>query len=167
MPHGPLLGLGALTATIAAAEQPPRSASALLYDRLGGLKGISVVVNDFIDRLVQNEALNRNPAIDAGRKTSPAPYLKFQVTQLVCQATGGPCTYTGKDMRASHAHLNISETDWDAMASDFKKSLDKYQVPAAEQNELFEIVGQTKSDIVTQRPARTTASSPEIPARAR
>jgi len=121
-----------------------------LYERIGGLKGITVVVDDFIDRLVVNKTLNRNPAIDAGRKRSPAPYLKFQVSQLVCEATGGPCKYGGQGMKESHVRLNISEQEWRTMAGEFKKSLDKFKVPAAEQKELFDIVGTTKADIVTR-----------------
>jgi hemoglobin len=117
---------------------------------LGGLPGITAVVDDFIDRMVANEELNQNPAIDAGRKKSPAPYLKFQVSQMVCAATGGPCTYTGKAMKESHVHLNINEKEWAVMAREFKKSLDKFQVPSAEQEELFNIVGTTKADIVTK-----------------
>lgn len=136
--------LSIATATHAADAPKP------LYERLGGLKGITVVVDDFINRLVTNKTLNKNPAIDAGRKSAPAPYLKFQVAQMVCEATGGPCKYTGKAMKESHAHLNISEKEWNVMASDFKKSLDKYKVPAAEQKELFDIVGKTKGDIVVR-----------------
>jgi hemoglobin len=122
-----------------------------LYERLGGLKGITMVSDDFINRLVANKTLNKNPAIDAGRKNSPPPYLKFQVAQLVCEASGGPCKYTGKAMRPAHAHLNISEKEWDIMAAEFKKSLDKFKVPAAEQKELFEIVGKTRADIVVRK----------------
>ncbi|WP_249931339.1 group 1 truncated hemoglobin [Ramlibacter sp. 2FC] len=134
---------------------PPGSAQPAaqksLYERLGGLKGITMVVDDFINRLVANKTLNKNPAIDAGRKSSPAPYLKFQVAQLVCETTGGPCKYTGKSMKDSHAHLNISEKEWDVMAKEFKKSLDKFKVPADEQKELFDIVGKTKADIVVRK----------------
>ena len=54
-------------------------------------------------------------------------------------------------MKSSHAHMNISEKEWDIMAAEFKKSLDKFKVPAAEQNELFEIVGKTKADIVVSK----------------
>ena len=122
-----------------------------LYERLGGLKGITVVVDDFINRLVANKTLNKNPAINAGRKSSPAPYLKYQVSELVCQVTSGPCKYTGEAMKESHAHLNISEKEWGVMAGEFKKSLDKYKVPANEQKELFEIVGKTKADIVVRK----------------
>jgi hemoglobin len=121
-----------------------------LYERLGVLRGITVVTDDFIDRLVANKTLNQNPAIDAGRTHSPAPYLKFQVSLLVCEVTGGPCKYTGLAMKDAHAHLNISEKEWGIMAAEFKKSLDKFKVPAAEQNALFEIVGKTKPDIVVR-----------------
>jgi hemoglobin len=144
------LTAGAAVLPVAVSAQQP-GAQKSLYDRVGGLKGITAVVDDFIDRLVVNEELNRNPAIDAGRKRSPAPYLKFQVAQMVCEATGGPCKYTGKAMKPSHAHLNISEREWAVMAAEFKKSLDKFKVPAAEQQGLFDIVGTTKADIVTRQ----------------
>ena len=143
------LVLGAFIGSAAMAQQADSQKS--LYERVGGLNGITVVVDDFINRLVVNKTLNKNPAIDAGRKRSPAPYLKFQVSQLVCEATGGPCKYTGKAMKDSHAHLNISEKEWGVMAGEFKKSLDKFKVPAAEQKELFDIVGKTKADIVVRK----------------
>ena len=54
-------------------------------------------------------------------------------------------------MKESHAHMNISEKEWDVMAGEFKKSLDKFRVPAAEQKELFDIVGKTKPDIVSRK----------------
>jgi len=144
-----VLTLGTSFAPVASAQQPGAQKS--LYERLGGLKGITVVVDDFINRLVANKELNKNPAIDAGRKRSPAPYLKFQVSQMVCGVTGGPCKYTGKAMAESHVHLNISEKEWGVMAGEFKKSLDKFKVPAAEQKELFDIVGTTKADIVVRK----------------
>lgn len=136
-------------APLAAAQQADTAKP--LYERLGGLKGITVVVDDFINRLVVNKTLNKNPAINAGRKSSPAPYLKFQVSQLVCEVTGGPCKYTGMPMKESHTHLNISEAEWDVMTMEFQKSLNKYKVPANEQKELFAIVGKTKGDIVVRK----------------
>jgi hemoglobin len=105
-------------------------------------------VDDFIDRLVVNKTLNRNPEIDAGRKRSPPPYLKYQVTAMVCEVTGGPCKYTGKGMKEAHAHMNITEKEWNVMVGEFKKSLARFKVPAKEQQELFDIVGTTKADIV-------------------
>jgi hemoglobin len=120
-----------------------------LYDRLGGAYPIAVVVDDFIERLLVNETLNANPAIKEARQHVPAQGLKFHVTTLVCQVTGGPCKYVGRDMRSSHAHLHISATEWQAMLADFNKTLEKFSVPATEKNELIAIVNSTKSEIVT------------------
>ena len=132
-------------ATAQGAEQQKQES---LYDRLGGLAPISVVVSDFIDALVPDAVLNANPAIDAARKRVPAPYLKYHVTAMVCQATGGPCQYHGRGMKESHAHLNITEREWDRMVILFKEVLAKHKVPAKETQELLEIVGSTKADIV-------------------
>lgn len=143
--------IGAAAGASSAEAQSPGAAnepSAPLYERLGGLKGITAVVDDFVDRLVTNKTLNRNPEINAGRKRSPAPYLKYQVSAMVCEVTGGPCKYGGKGMKEAHAHMNITEKEWDVMVIEFKKSLAKFKVPAKERQELFEIVGKTKADIV-------------------
>jgi hemoglobin len=139
-----LLGAGSVQA---AEAQPPKS----LYDRLGGVYPISVVVDTFIDLLLVNDVLNTNPAINEARKRVPAAGLKFQVTTLVCQQTGGPCKYTGRAMKESHAHLNISEKEWQVMLADFRRTLNNYGVPAKEQGELVAIVESTKKDIVVRK----------------
>ena len=130
---------------------PPTAASPAaksLYARLGGVYPISVVVDDFIERLFVNDTLNANPAIEEARRRVPKQGLKFHVTALVCQVTGGPCGYVGRDMKSAHAHLHITAKEWDAMLADFGKTLDKFAVPAAEQGELVAIVNGTKADIV-------------------
>jgi hemoglobin len=119
-----------------------------LYDRLGGLAPISVVVSDFIDAMVPDAELNQNPAIAAARKRVPAAYLKYHVTAMVCQATGGPCVYQGRSMAESHAHMKITEKEWDRMVVIFKGVLGKHNVPEKETGELLEILGSTKADIV-------------------
>lgn len=144
-----LLVVGASAAW--AADEKAAPAEKSLYERLGGLAPISVVVNDFIDALVPDAMLNQNPAIKEARERVPAPYLKFHVTSLVCQATGGPCQYGGRGMKESHAHLHITEAEWQRMAEIFKQVLDKYKVPEKEQQELFAVVGTTKADIVVAK----------------
>jgi hemoglobin len=119
-----------------------------LYERLGGVYSIAAVVDDFIERLYVNETLNANPAIAGARNDTRKPGLKVHVTTLVCQVTGGPCTYGGKSMKESHAQLRITEAEWDAMVADFKVTLQKFKVPEGEQQELLTIVGTTKPDIV-------------------
>src|SRR4030042_5118815 len=92
----------------AVAQSSAQQKQQSLYDRLGGLAPISVVVSDFIDVLVPDAVLNANPAIDAARKRVPAPYLRYHVTAMVCQATGRPWQYHGRGMKESHAHMNIT-----------------------------------------------------------
>lgn len=139
-----LLGTG-----FAQAAEPQQAKS--LYDRLGGVYPISVVVDTFIDLLFVNDVLNANPAIKSARERVPAAGLKYHVTALVCQETGGPCKYTGRGMNAAHAHLNISEKEWQVMMADFRRVLNNYAVPMKEQQELIAIVDRTKKDIVTRK----------------
>jgi hemoglobin len=130
----------------AAAQNPPAQKS--LYDRLGGVYPIAVVVDEFINRLFVNDVLNANPAIAAARQRVPAAGLKYHVTAMVCQATGGPCAYTGRTMKQAHAHLGITEPQWQEMVRVFREVLDHFKVPAAEQGELVAIVESTKGAIV-------------------
>ena len=119
-----------------------------LYERLGGVFAIAAVVDDFIDRVMSDPKLNANPKVDeAHHKVHPAGF-KYLVTEQVCSATGGPQTYTGRSMADSHEHLDINEVEWQAFLEDFQATLDKFEVPATEQAELFAIVESTKSDIV-------------------
>lgn len=135
-------------ADTAVAQNTPKQQESSLYDRLGGLAPISVVVSDFLDALVPDSVLNANPAIDVARTRVPTPYLKYHVTAMVCQATGGPCQYHGRGMQESHAHLNITEREWNRMVTIFKGVLAKHSVPAKETQELLDIVGSVKGDIV-------------------
>lgn len=119
-----------------------------LYDRLGGVYSIATVVDDLIERLLVNETLNANPAIKAARDHVPKAGLKFHLTAQVSQAAGGPQIYTGRNMHDTHAHLSITETEWQVLLSEFKVTLDKFNVPVKEQNELFAIIDTTKQSIV-------------------
>jgi hemoglobin len=141
-------GVSAQAPAAAKAMNPPTGPSRSLYDRLGGAYAIATVVDDFIERLLVNDTLNANTAIKEARDRVPKAGLKFHVATLVCQVTGGPCKYVGRDMKTSHAHLNIKEGEWNAMVADFRKTLDKFNVPAGEQAELITIVGSTKPEIV-------------------
>ncbi len=121
-----------------------------LYERLGGVYPIALVVDDLIDRVAANDTLNANPDIYAARDEKRFPGLKFQLTAMVCMATGGPCNYTGKNMKDTHDGMNITAAEWDSLAADFKDSLDHFGVGDTEQNELLAIVGSTRADIVVE-----------------
>ncbi len=124
------------------------SPSLSLYDRLGGVYAIAAVVDDFIDRIMEDPRLNANPLVDEAHHRVSRAGFKYLVTEQVCWAAGGPQKYTGRSMHDSHAHLKITPREWEVFLEDLRTTLDKFQVPAAEQGELFAIVESTKKDIV-------------------
>lgn len=132
-----------------------------LYDRLGGVYDIATVVDDFIERLYVNDTLNANPKIKEARDRVPKAGLKYQVTAFICNSIGGPQNYTGRTMKETHKDLNITQKEWDAMAADFKVTLDKFNVPEKEQKELFDIVGSLKGDILM--PAKMSEEPSRMP----
>ncbi len=121
---------------------------ASLYERLGGVYAIAAVVDDFIDRIMDDPRLNANPHVDEAHHRVSRAGFKYLVTEQVCWATGGPQRYTGRSMLDSHAHLNITGTEWTAFLDDFQQTLTKFGVPLTEQRELFAIVDLTRCDIV-------------------
>ena len=121
-----------------------------LYDRLGGLYNIAVVVDDFIDRVMGDPRLNANPRVDeAHHRVSPQGF-KYYVTEMLCWAAGGPQTYSGRTMGDSHRHLMITDEEWEAFMEDLQQSLDKFEVPQPEQDEVRAIVESTKEAIVVE-----------------
>ncbi|HET7292473.1 MAG TPA: group 1 truncated hemoglobin [Vicinamibacteria bacterium] len=148
MTRGSVVATATLFGVLAASPAAAQGAAKPLYDRLGGAYNIAAVVDAFIERLRVNPTLNANPAIAAARKPERLPGLKFHLTAQVCQVTGGPCQYVGRSMKEAHATLNISEKEWDAMVADFTATLTRFGVPAAEQQELVDIVATTRPDIV-------------------
>lgn len=119
-----------------------------LYDRLGGVYSIAVVVDDFIDRIMGDPRLNANPRVDeAHHRVSPQGF-KYLVTEMVCWAAGGPQQYSGRSMGDAHQHLLISSDEWCAFMDDFQQTLDRFAVPQPEQDELKAIVESTRESIV-------------------
>jgi hemoglobin len=119
-----------------------------LYERLGGVYSIATVVDDFINRIMVDPRLNANPRVNEAHHRVSPPGFKYLVTEMVCEATGGPQKYTGRSMRDSHQHLLITDAEWEAFLDDFKQTLDKFGVPPAEQAELKAIVKSTRTEIV-------------------
>ncbi len=119
-----------------------------LYERLGGVYAIAAVVDDFIDRIMQDSRLNANPKVDEAHHRVSKAGFKYLVTEQVCWAAGGPQQYTGRSMHDSHVHLEITEFEWQSFLDDLRQTFDKFEVPAAERAELLAIVESTKSDIV-------------------
>jgi len=128
-------------------NNPPTTS---LYERLGGVYAVAAVVDVFIDRIMECPVLNSNPLVNEAHHRVPKAGFKYLVTEMVCMATGGPQRYTGKAMKDSHDHLKITPAEWTTFAGHFKAVLDQFKVPEREQQELFEIVGTTRGDIVVE-----------------
>src|ERR1041385_5490672 len=121
-----------------------------LYQRLGGVYAIATVVDDFIDRIMDDPRLNANPKVNEAHHKAARAGFKYLVTDQVCEAAGGPQHYTGRSMHDSHIQLGITEHQWRAFLDDFKQTLDTFKVPRPEQAELFAIVESTRQDIVAK-----------------
>lgn len=116
-----------------------------LYERLGGYNALAAVVDDFIGRLVSDKRFER---FFVGHATDSKKRIRQHILDQLCAATGGPCVYTGRDMKTSHAGLGITEADWDAAAKHLVASLDKFNVGPTEKNEVLAFVTSLKKDIV-------------------
>jgi hemoglobin len=125
-----------------------------LYERLGGVYAIAAVIDDFIDRVMDNPRLNANPKVNEAHHRVSRAGFKYLATEMVCWATGGPQQYTGRSMRDSHVHLDITQDEWQVFLADLQACLNTFAVPKAEQEEIFAIIDSTKSDIVL--PVSTT-----------
>lgn len=116
-----------------------------LYERLGGYNALAAVVDDFIGRLVGDKQLAK---FFSGHSTDSKKRIRQHVVDQLCAATGGPCIYTGRDMKTTHAGLGITEAEWDAGAKHLVATLDKFKVPEKEKGEVLSFVATLKKDIV-------------------
>jgi hemoglobin len=120
--------------------------SASLYDRLGGKDAITAVVKDFVEERVAKDA-----RINAFFANADIPGLEAKLAAQICEASGGPCKYTGKDMKTAHVGMNIKDADFDALVADLKDSRDHFKVGDKEQKELLGALGGMRGDIVTAK----------------
>lgn len=117
-----------------------------LYERLGGYDAIAAVVDDFFKRMINDPQLGR---FFIGLSTDSKMRAQQLTVDFVCKATGGPCLYTGRDMKTVHTGLNINEDDWNIAAKHLTATLDKFNVPEKEKNEVLNLVTGLKGTIVT------------------
>ena len=132
------------TGSLSGAGQPVAGATATksLYDRLRGKPTITAVVDQFVANVAADGRINSRFA------TTDIPKLKGHLVDQVCSATGGPCSYRGRDMKSMHLGMRISSGDFGALVQDLVAALDKFNVPAGEKGELLGLLGPMKKDIV-------------------
>jgi hemoglobin len=135
----------ALAVSLVSTAVQARMEQATLYKRLGGLPAIRAVVDDFVGNVAADKRINRFFA-----KTN-IPRLKLRLVEQICQGSGGPCKYKGKNMKDAHRGMGVSGADFGALVEDLQKSLNKFKVPAREQGELLAILGPMRKDIVEKK----------------
>ena len=138
----------ALVLAWAAPAAKAQDAKKTLYERLGGYDAVTKVVDDFVGRLVADKKLER---FFVGHSTDSKKRIRQHVVDQICAATGGPCIYTGRTMKDSHAGLGITEEEWNIAGKHLSDTLDKFKVPEAEKKELLDIVTTLKADIVEKK----------------
>ena len=119
-----------------------------LYERLGGTYGIAGAVDVLADRLYDNASANRNPHVQAFHLGMGHAGFKFLVTAWSIEQTGGPACYPGRDMRESHAHLFVSQEEFDIVATEIAATLFHVGVPQPEHGEFMTIIESYRSMVV-------------------
>lgn len=116
-----------------------------LFDRLGGKGAVEAVIDDFLGRVAGDDTIN------SGFAVGHVPRLRQRLVELVCAATGGPCTYSGRPMDQAHAGMKITNAQFDALVGHLVATLDKFKVPATEKGELLALLGPMRSSIVEEQ----------------
>lgn len=140
-----VLAAFSLTAVLlAGCTQAPVKPQASLYDRLGGKEAITAVV----DALAANVAAD--PRVNQRFANANIKRFKAQMVELLCEASGGPCKYKGMDMKTVHAGMKITEAEFMAVAENAAKTLDSFNVPAAEKAKVMGLLGSLKGDVINR-----------------
>jgi hemoglobin len=150
-PAPPLAEKGAPVASAPASSSAPTKS---LFERLGGMPAVSAVVDDFAGNVLNDTRINKKFA------KSNAPRLLANLKDFVCFATGGPCKYNGLTMKESHKNMGTTAGEFNALVEDLVKTLNKFNVPAAEQKELLTALGGLRGDIVETETAATGTALP-------
>jgi hemoglobin len=131
-----------------------------LYDRLGGIDAITAVVRAVADRQLKDDRINQKFA-----RTNLDRLIKEFVDQI-CEATGGPCTYTGRSMTETHHNMGVTNGEFDAFVEDVVAVLDDFKVGKAEQDELLSLLAPLRGEIVEVESNQTGTPLPSeyIPA---
>jgi len=130
-----------------------------LYDRLGGVFAISAVVDHFSDAVVQNPIVGKTSNNAALREwhtkqLDRLPSLKFMRTLWVCAVAGGPFRYTPTrpgetelGLEEAHRQLKISPDEFDEVAAELGRTLDHFEVPPQEKEEVLSAFAAHKNEV--------------------
>jgi hemoglobin len=127
---------------------PAEAKEKSLYQRLGGYDAIAAVSDEFIGKLATGKRLKR---FVVGLSNDSKKKLRQHLVDFLCNLTGGPCVYNGRDMKTVHTGLGIDEDDWKEGVEALVATLEKFKVPEKEKNEVIAAFGTLKKDIVEKK----------------
>jgi len=130
---------------VAAPAAAQQTTAPTLYKRLGGYDALAAVTDDFVGRLAGDPGLSR---FFAGHSTDSLKRIRQLVVDQLCFATGGPCVYIGRDTNTFLADPATTEKDWETSVKHLVATLDKFNVPAKEKEEVLTLSSTLKKDIV-------------------
>ena len=132
-----LTGVIALNATGARAGDAPS-----LYDRLGGTPGLTRIADQLIERVAAD------PRAARSFEGTNLKRIEKNLTQQLCELTGGPCHYDGDSMHRVHAGQHINEREFYVLVETLEDILRKERVAIADRNHLLALLAPMKRDIV-------------------
>jgi len=132
---------------LALSSVPSAFADDALYNSLGKKKAIVAVVDEFVGRCAGDARIN---SFFKATAADPKKLAKFKTNLVnqICEAAGGPCKYTGKNMKDAHKGMGISAADFGALVEDLVAALDKFKVKEADKKALLGVLGPMQKDIV-------------------
>ena len=143
------------------AQEPEKKIT--LYDRLGGEAGIRRIVDDFVERALEDPRVNwaRKGVTyggwfrpDKSVEWTPTPEnvkeLKERFVQFISVAAGGPSEYDGRPIKSVHAKMQIAESEFEAAIGDLKATLDKLRIAPEIQKELLAVFESTRPQVVVK-----------------
>jgi truncated hemoglobin YjbI len=121
-----------------------------LFSNLGGLTAISAVVDEFLGIVVADNRINKFFTQTLANPQRVVA-LRQNLIDQVCAGAGGPCAYTGKDMKTAHRNMQITDVEFDALVGDLVTALDKFNVPLPEKAALIGVLAPMRADIVEKK----------------
>lgn len=126
-----------------------------LYDRLGGLDAITALTESWVARVGGDDRANQKFA------RTDIPRLMKEVIDQLCEATGGPCTYTGRTMKETHDGMAVTAGEFDVVMQHLDATLDELNVPRTDRDELVALIMPMRADIVEVESPQTGTRLPD------
>jgi hemoglobin len=139
-----LAAVAVAAAFVALAIPAAQAQSDEVYQQFGGKAGITAIITDAV------ASWQKDPRIARYFVHANIAHLRYELIQQVCNLTNGPCTYTGKDMKAAHEHMQLTQASFNALDEDLNTAMDNHHVPLSAQNYLTGKLAPMEQPIVTK-----------------